>query len=84
MAILKKCDRCKKEIGDENEIGTVVSIYKYVPEDAYLRPSKKLLIAAKEENATLEYFPIKFKEAFSGQIDLCQLCFGDFMKIKTL
>lgn len=81
MALLKKCDRCKKEIGEENEIGVKTNIYRLIPDEAYIRPSQKLLKAAKEENASLEYFPVRFKEFFFGEIDLCGACFDVFMKL---
>ncbi len=83
MALLKTCDRCDLPIQDENQIGIVVGFYRLIPEEAYIRPSERLLAAAKQEIRDLEYFPIKWKEDKMGQVDLCGGCFDEFMKLPS-
>lgn len=81
MAQLKICDRCKKQIAEENEIGVVIGISKYRADRGYIRPSKKLLEEAKKEMPELEYFPVEFKAIPKGEFDLCSSCFEEFMAL---
>ena len=83
MALIKNCDRCKRTLDKENDIGVVVGAYRLIPENGYIRPSQKLLGIAKQEDRDLEYFPVQFAKHLFGQIDLCQECFDDFMKLPT-
>lgn len=80
---LKQCDRCKKTVNEEAEIGVALQMFTIIPQRGYIRPSQKLLAAARETNAKLEYFPLEWERHLFGEIDLCRSCFGEFMKFTT-
>lgn len=81
MSQLKQCDKCKKSVSEENEIGVIVGISNFRVDRGYIRPSKRLLEMAKEATPEIEYFPIEFKKIPKGEIDLCRNCFDEFMKL---
>jgi hypothetical protein len=82
MASIKHCDRCSKAIDLPNEIGVVLEVSKFVTTRRYIRPANKLLEAIKQEG--MEYLPFEFNEEKFDKLDLCDACFSDFMKLKTV
>lgn len=73
---IRQCNRCKKVVDSESEIGVVVDISRFRVTRGYIRPSRLL-----REAANTEYFPLMFTEQFGGEIDLCDQCFAAFMKL---
>ncbi len=84
MAQIKQCDRCKKVIENDNEIGLTMDVFKVVVNSGYIRAKKLIEMAKKGEGfKDLEYLPITFRDEKFGQIELCRNCFTDFMKLKV-
>ena len=79
MADIKACDRCKKRLTGENDIGMVAQLEHITIIRGYIRPAPKLLELAKESDPMLEYLPLTFHKGMVKHLDLCSPCLLEFM-----